>query len=139
MMSGGDGGLGFGSGGGLIGGLILGTLLRNGQGGLFGGDGGAAGAALRSPPEQVSANMALMQSIGQVDKAVAVGTAAMEASQATQTIGITSQLNNTTASIANRVDGVKEFLQTCSKYRLVEDVEKDYRKELWDHDRVMAK
>lgn len=107
MMSGGDGGLGFGSGGGLIGGLILGSLLRN-NGNLLGGDGGAAGAALRSPPEQVSANMALMQSIGAVDKAVAVGTAAMEASQATQTIGITSQLNNTTASLANRIDGVKD-------------------------------
>ena len=110
MMAGGDGGLGFGSGGGLIGGLILGTLLRNGNGGLFGGNGGdgAAGAVLRSPPEQVAANMSLMQSIGQVDKAVAVGTAAMEASQAQQTIGITNQFNSTTASLATRIDGVKE-------------------------------
>jgi len=106
MMSGGDGGLGFG-GGGLIGGLILGSLLRN-NGNLLGGDNAAGGAALRSPPEQVSANMALMQSIGAVDKAVAVSTAAMEASQATQTIGITSQLNNVTSSLAGRVDGVKE-------------------------------
>ena len=112
MAGGGDGGLGFGSGGGLIGGLILGTLLRNGN--VFGGDGAAGGAALRSPPEQVSANMALMQSIGAVDKAVAVGTAAMEASQATQTIGITSQLNNTTASIANRVDGVKDTVNAMA-------------------------
>lgn len=109
MMSGGDGGLGFGSGGGLIGGLILGTLLRNGQGGLFGGSNdGAAGAVLRSPPEQVAANMSLMQSIGAVDKAVAVGTAAMEASQANQTIGITSQFNSTTASLANRIDNTKD-------------------------------
>jgi hypothetical protein len=110
MMSGGDGGLGFGSGGGLIGGLILGTLLRNGGGGLFGGgaDGGAAGAVLRSPPEQVAANMSLMQSIGAVDKAVAVGTAAMEASQANQTIGLTSQFNSTTASLATRIDSTKE-------------------------------
>ena len=116
MMSGGDGGLGFGSGGGLIGGLILGSLLRQGNGGLFGNgnDGGAAAATLRSPPEQVSANMALMQSIGAVDKAVAVGTAAMEASQATQTIGITSQLNNTTASLANRVDGVKDTVNAMA-------------------------
>ena len=115
MTGGGDGGLGFGSGGGLIGGLILGSLLRQGGGGLFGGaDGGAAGAALRSPPEQVSANMALMQSIGAVDKAVAVGTAAMEASQATQTIGITSQLNNVTSSLANRVDGVKDTVSAMA-------------------------
>jgi hypothetical protein len=49
-----------------------------------------------------------MQSVGAVDKAVAVSTAAMEASQATQTIGITSQLNNVVASLANRVEGVKD-------------------------------
>jgi hypothetical protein len=110
MMSGGGDGLGFGSGGGLIGGLILGTLLRNGQNGLFGGggDGGAAGAVLRSPPEQVAANMSLMQSIGQVDKAVAVSTAAMEASQANQSIGLTNQFNSVAGSLATRVDGVKE-------------------------------
>lgn len=113
MAGGSDGGLGFGSGGGLIGGLILGTLLRQ-NGGLFGGDGAGAGAALRSPPEQVSANMALMQSIGAVDKAVAVGTAAMEASQATQTIGITSQLNNVTSSLANRVEGVKDTVNAMA-------------------------
>ena len=111
MMAGGGGdGLGFGSGGGLIGGLILGSLLRQGNGGLFGGNGGdgAAGAVLRSPPEQVAANMSLMQSIGQVDKAVAVGTAAMEASQAQQTIGLTNQFNSTTGSLATRIDGVRE-------------------------------
>lgn len=115
LMSGGGGDGLLGGGGGLIGGLILGTLLRQGQGGLFGGDaGGAAGAVLRSPPEQVAANMSLMQSIGAVDKAVAVGTASMEASQATQTIGITSQLNNTTASLANRVDGVKDTVNAMA-------------------------
>jgi hypothetical protein len=116
MMAGGDGGLGFGSGGGLIGGLILGSLLRQGNGGLFGGNGGdgAAGAVLRSPPEQVAANMSLMQSIGQVDKAVAVGTAAMEASQAQQTIGLTNQFNSTTGSLATRIDGVRESVNSNS-------------------------
>jgi hypothetical protein len=111
MMSGGggfDGGFG---GGGLIGGLILGSLLRN-NGNLFGGNGDGAGAALgatlRNPPEQNQANMDLMQSIGAVDKAVAVSTAAMEASQANQTIGFTNQLNSLTGSIVNRVDGVKD-------------------------------
>jgi hypothetical protein len=99
------GGLG---GGGLIGGLILGALLRN-NGNFFGGDGNAAaaGAVLRSPPEQVQANMSLMQSVGAVDKAVAVSTAAMEASQANQTIGITAQLNNLTGSLVNRIDETK--------------------------------
>lgn len=99
------GGLG---GGGLIGGLILGSLLRN-NGNLFGGDGGAvAAAALRNPPEQDQANMSLMQSIGQVDKAVAVGTAAMEASQAAQSASIVSQLNSVASSLAARTDGVKD-------------------------------
>ena len=146
MMSGsGDGGLGFGSGGGLIGGLILGTLLRNGNGGgLFGGnDGnGAAGAVLRSPPEQVAANMSLMQSIGAVDKAVAVSTAAMEASQANQTIGLTNQFNATTGSLASRIDATKETVNAMamvlaqqlngvqqqvneSRYQLAQDVNND--------------
>lgn len=95
-------------GNGLIGGLILGSLLRN-NGNLLGGGGDAAmGATLRNPPEQNQANMDLMAGIGQVDKAVAVSTAAMEASQAAQSAGIVSQLNNVTGSLATRVDGVKE-------------------------------
>lgn len=97
----------FGGGGGLIGGLILGSLLRNGNGGFLGGD-GAGGAVLRNPPEQDQANMSLMQSIGQVDKAVAVGTAAMEASQAAQSAAIVNQLNNVTGSLASRIDATKE-------------------------------
>jgi hypothetical protein len=111
MSGGGDGLFGGGGGGGLIGGLILGSLLRNG-GNLLGAEGGAAGAALRSAPEQAAANMALMQSIGQVDKAVAVSTAAMEASQANQTIGITNQFNATTGSLVNRIDGVKDAVNS---------------------------
>ena len=115
MMMSGDGGLfGGGCGGGLIGGLILGSLLRN-NGNLFGGDGnGAAAAVLRSPPEQVQANMSLMQAIGAVDKAVSNSTASMEASQATQTLGITSQLNSVTSSLASRVDGVKETVNAMA-------------------------
>ena len=98
----------FGGGGGLVGGLILGSLLRN-NGNLFGGGGDAAlGATLRNPPEQNQANMDLMAGIGQVDKAVAVSTAAMEASQAAQSAGIVSQLNNVTGSLATRVEGVKD-------------------------------
>lgn len=113
MMSGNGDGL-FGGGGGLIGGLILGSLLRN-NGNLFGGDGNAgAGAVLRSPPEQVAANMSLMQSIGAVDKAVAVGTAAMEASQANQTIGLTGQLNAQTGSLATRIDSTKETVNAMA-------------------------
>jgi hypothetical protein len=114
MSGGGDGLFGGGGGGGLIGGLILGSLLRN-NGNLFGGNGdGAGGAVLRSPPEQVQANMSLMQSIGAVDKAVAVSTAAMEASQANQTIAFTNQLNAQTGSLATRVDGTKEAVNATA-------------------------
>jgi len=105
-----DGGFG---GGGLIGGLILGSLLRN-NGNLLGGDGSGAalGATLRNPPEQDMANMSLMQSIGQVDKAVAVSTAAMEASQANQTIGINAALNAVTQGLSLRIDNVKDVVNT---------------------------
>ena len=113
-QGGGDGGMFGGSG--LIGGLILGSLLRN-NGNLLGGDGagGAAlGATLRNPPEQNQANMDLMAAIGAVDKSVAISTATMEASQATQTLGITTQLNNVASSIAARVDNVKDVINQNS-------------------------
>lgn len=100
-------------GGGLIGGLILGSLLRN-NGNLLGGDGAGAGAALRSPPEQVASNMALMQAIGQVDKSVAVSTAAFEASQATQSLGITSQLSSVASSLTNNISGLKDVVNQNS-------------------------
>lgn len=117
MMAGGGGDGLFGGGGGLIGGLILGSILRNnGGGGLFGGDGNGAGAAagaiLRSPPEQVQANMSLMQAIGAVDKSVALNAATFEASQATQSLGLTNQFNNITASLASRVEGVKDVVNS---------------------------
>ena len=114
MGGGSDGGLfGGGGGGGLIGGLILGSLLRN-NGNLLGGDGAAGGAVLRNPPEQDMANMSLMQSIGAVDKAVAVSTAAMEASQANQTIGINAALNSVTQGISLRIDNVKDVINQNS-------------------------
>ncbi|MFM6944558.1 MAG: hypothetical protein ACKOXV_04665 [Bacteroidota bacterium] len=107
--SGGDGLFGSG-GGGLIGGLILGSLLRN-NGNLFGGPDGAGaamGAVLRNPPEQNQANMDLMAGIGAVDKAVAVSTAAMEGSQAAQTAAINASLNSVASSLVTRIDGTKE-------------------------------
>lgn len=106
MMSGGGDGL-FGGGGGLIGGLILGSLLRN-NGNLLGGEAAGATAMLRSPPEQATANMQLMQSIGAVDKSVAVNAAQFEASQATQSLGLTNQFNSVASSLAARTDGVKD-------------------------------
>jgi hypothetical protein len=113
----GDGLFGGGGGGGLIGGLILGSLLRNGNGGFLGGDGNGAalgGAVLRNPPEQDMANMSLMQSIGAVDKAVAVSTAAMEASQANQTIGLNAQINGLAQGLSMRVDNVKDIVNANS-------------------------
>lgn len=104
MMSGGDGLFG---GGGLIGGLILGSLLRN-NGNLFGGDGAAGGAALRSPPEQVQANMSLMQAIGDVNRSVALGTATTETSNATQTGQLTNAINAATSANLIAIQGVKD-------------------------------
>lgn len=107
-----DGLFGGGGGGGLIGGLILGSLLRQGNGGLFGGDGNGAGAA--AVTSQGLADMSLMQAIGQVDKAVAVSTAAMEASQANQTIGLNASLNGIAQGLSMRVDNVKDLVNANS-------------------------
>lgn len=113
MAGGGSGDGMFGAGGGgLIGGLILGSLLRN-NGNLFGGgDGAVGGAVLRNPPEQNQANMDLMAGIGQVDKAVAVGTAAMEGSQAAQSAAINASLNSVASSLVTRIDSTKEAVNS---------------------------
>lgn len=113
MATKGGSGDGLFGGSGLIGGLILGSLLRN-NGNLFGGDGAGVvgGAVLRNPPEQNQANMDLMASIGQVDKAVAVSTAAMEASQALQSSTIQSQLSGVAAALTGTVNGVKDAVNS---------------------------
>lgn len=108
---GGDGLFGGTGSGGIIGGLILGSLLRN-NGNLFGNNDVAGGAVLRSPPEQTQANMDLMAAIGGVDKAVAVSTAAMEASQANQTIGLNAALNSVTQGLSLRIDNVKDTVSS---------------------------
>lgn len=121
--NGGDGLFGGGGGGGLIGGLILGSLLRN-NGNLLGGDGGGAGAVLRSPPEQVTANMSLMQAIGAVDKSVAVNSAAFEASQAAQSLGLTNQFNNQTAALSAQLMQVQQEVME-NRYELAKDITAD--------------
>jgi hypothetical protein len=128
-MGGGGGGDGLfgGGGGGLIGGLILGSLLRQGNGGLFGGNGdgaGAAGAVLRSPPEQSQANMSLMQAIGAVDKAVAVNSAAFEASQANQSLGLTNQFNNQTQALSVQLMTLQQEVME-NRYELSKDISAD--------------
>ena len=102
MMSGGDGLFG---GSGLIGGLILGSLLRN-NGNLFGGAEGAA--ALRSPPEQSQANMSLMNAIGEVGKQVALGTATVETSNATQTGQLSNAISSSTSANLIAIQGIKD-------------------------------
>lgn len=128
-------------GGGLIGGLILGALLRN-NGNLLGGDNAVAAAALRNPPEQDQANMSLMAAIGGVDKAVAVGTAAMEASQAAQSAAIVAELGRVTGSLSARVDSTKDAVNSGTmvlaqqlngveksimenRYQLAQDIQND--------------
>lgn len=112
MMSGGDGLFG---GSGLIGGLILGSLLRN-NGNLFGGDGsGAAAAALRSPPEQSQANMSLMNAIGEVGKQVALGTATVETSNATQTGQLTNAISSSTSANLIAIQGIKDNVSASTQ------------------------
>jgi len=100
-------------------GVALGAMLNNYHHGHHGGHGGGYGGYDREGgwrAEQNQANMSIMQSIGQVDKAVALGTADMQASQATQSAGIVSQLNSLTASLATRVDGVKDVINGNSMH-----------------------
>jgi hypothetical protein len=106
MGSGGGDGL-FGSGGGgLIGGLILGSLLRQGNGGLFGGGDGSGGAS--AVTAQGTANMALMQAIGAVDKAVAVAQGATELSNAVQTGSITTSIFDSSQTTQMQVQSAKD-------------------------------
>lgn len=131
MMAGNDGLLG---GGGLIGGLILGSLLRN-NGNLFGADGVAGGATLRNPPEQNQANMDLMAGIGGVDKAVAVSQAAIENSNSMQTNMLSGQLSQVAQAVVAQLTGVKEAVNTTAaqinqnimenRYELSKDVSND--------------
>jgi hypothetical protein len=105
-------------GGGMIGGLILGSLLRN-NGNLFGGNGdgaaiGAGGAMLRTPPEQAAANMSLMAGIGDIKQAVAVGVATTETSNANQTGQLTSAVLQSTSANQLAVAGVKDAVNANS-------------------------
>lgn len=102
-----------GTGGGLIGGLILGSLLRN-NGNLLGGNNGvvdgigAGGAMLRTPPEQATANMSLMAGIGDVKQAVAVSAANAETSNATQTGMLSGQISGVAAALTSTVTMAKD-------------------------------
>jgi len=108
----GGGGDGLFGGGGLIGGLVLGSLLRN-NGGLLGGDG--AGGAVSA---QSQANMSLMAGIGDLKQSVAVGTAQMEASQTAQTAQLSSQLSSVasalTGTVTNGLLGVRDAVNASA-------------------------
>lgn len=64
--------------------------------------------------EQNQANMSLMQSIGAVDKSIAVSAASLEASQALQTLSITQQAGNLAAGLSATVQGVKESVNAMA-------------------------
>jgi hypothetical protein len=81
-------------GGGMIGGLILGSLLRN-NGNLFGGNG-------------------LMAGIGDIKQAVAVGVATTETSNANQTGQLTSAVLQSTSANQLAVAGVKDAVNANS-------------------------
>lgn len=107
VIPGADGMFG-GSGNGMIGGLILGSLLRN-NGNLFGGN-GADAAALRSPPEQSQANMSIMSGLGDIKQAVALGTATTETSNAVQTGTLSGAIQNSTAANMSAVNSLKDVV-----------------------------
>lgn len=104
-VGGGGDGL-FGGGGGLMGGLLLGALLRNGNGGLFGGNGD--GAMVPGVVSQPQANMSIMSALGDIKQAVAVGTAQMETSQALQSSTLQAQLSSVAAATVAQISGVKD-------------------------------
>lgn len=95
-------------------GIALGAMLNNNNqhnhGNCNNGNYGNYGNFDSFRFDQNQANMSLMQSIGQVDKAVALGTADMQASQAVQSAGIVAQLNSLTGALASRIDGVKDVI-----------------------------
>lgn len=135
MMAGGGSGDGLFGGGGLIGGLILGSLLRN-NGNLLGNDGaGLGGAVLRNPPEQNQANMDLMAGIGGISKDVAVAQAAAENSNSMQTNMLSNQLSMVAQATVAQLTGVKEAVNTTAaqinqnimenRYELSKDISND--------------
>ena len=98
---------GLGMGGGLMGGLLLGALMRNGNGGLFGnGNGdGVVGAGGFSQPQ---ANMSLMAGIGDIKQAVAVGTATIETSNAVQSAAMQGQLASVASAVTGQISVAKD-------------------------------
>lgn len=104
LTGGGDGLFGGGGGGGLVGGLILGSLLRN-NGNLLGGEGGSV-----ANPAQAQANMSLMAGIGELKQAVAVSTATMETSNATQTGQLTTAILTSTSANQMAVGQLKDVI-----------------------------
>jgi hypothetical protein len=85
IMMGGGGGDMFGSGGGLIGGLILGSLLRN-NGNLFGGngDGGVGAVATQAGVQSVVNQSAIQQELADLKAAVPLAEASLQAALAAQ-------------------------------------------------------
>ena len=97
MMSGGDGL--FGGGGGLIGGLILGSLLRN-NGNLFGnnqGDGNIGGIATQAGVQSVVNQSAIQQELADIKAAIPYNEAQMQLALANAQTALTSQINNSNA------------------------------------------
>jgi hypothetical protein len=94
----------LGGGGGILGGLLLGTLLRNG--GLFGNGGDTT--AMTQP----TANMSIMSSLGDIKQAIAVNGANMETSNANQTIATMGAINASTGATQIAVGGLKDVVNS---------------------------
>lgn len=110
-------------GGGLIGGLILGSLLRN-QGNLFGGDGAgaAAGVATAASVNNSVATSAIQQDLGDIKAAIPlaesqVQTAISQANLSTQTAldskisDLTRYVGTTTAGLSTQLNNNAALFQ----------------------------
>ncbi len=118
----------FGAGGGMIGGLILGSLLRN-NGNLFGGNDGVGGPV----SAQSQANMSLMAGIGDLKQAVAVGTSQMETSNALQSSTIQGQLSSVAATTVANISGLKDVVNanTVALMQQLNGVQSSVDKNAW--------
>lgn len=97
-------------GGGLVGGLILGSLLRN-NGNLFGGtNGDGGGVATQSGVQSVVNQSAIQQELADIKAAIPFNEAQMQLALAQQAASITTQLNEVSAASAARDSNTQAYV-----------------------------
>jgi hypothetical protein len=111
ILTGGDSSMGMG--GGLIGGLILGSLLRN-NGNLFGGngDGTGGGLATQGGVQNVVNQSAIQQELADIKASIPFNEAQVQLALAQAQSSLTSQINQSDAAAALRDAGLAQSLST---------------------------